>query len=243
MLKDEDQGRQLALGQRRRHRGHAREVRDDGVAARVHDGSRRQLEDALPGRDAHRFDAAGAGLEAHEEGVEVHVQRRGRGGELVGQAGEREGRVGQDVGPPSARRRTAAGHGQEPAGDGVGEALVERLWRSGGRGPVETANRAHHPGRRHATEKAVALDERRARARARGRHGGGQSRGAATDHHNVVAQSDFRHPIPSRMTSTMRATLSSVTAPSIQDTTRLFLIPQRLKNTPIPGRGSTEGAW
>ena len=52
MLQDEDQRRQLALGERRRHRGDAGEVRDDGVAARVHDGSRGQLDDTLPRRDA-----------------------------------------------------------------------------------------------------------------------------------------------------------------------------------------------
>ena len=49
------------------------------------------------------------------------------------------------------------------------------------------------------------------------------------------------HPIPSRMTSTILAASMSVTTPSIQDTTRLFRPPQRLKNTPIPGLGGTTG--
>src|SRR3989449_3736084 len=175
--------------------------------------------------------------------MEVHVERRGRAAELVGQAGERERCVGQDVRSSSTHRRAAAGHGREPPGDGVGEALVERLRRSRRRGPIETADRAHHAGRRHAAEKAVALDERCARPRACGRHGGGQAGGAATHHHDVVAQRAVCHPMPSRIVSTIRVTSPSVAAPSIQDTTRLFLIPQRLKNTPIPGRGSTEGAW
>src|SRR5262249_35267985 len=100
----------------------------------------------------------------------------------------------------------------------------------------------HHARRRHAAEKAVTLDERGAGTRARRGHGRGQSRGAAAHHDDVVSQRAVRHPMASRIASMMRVTSSVVTAPSTQDTTRLFLIPHRLKNTPIPGRGSTDGA-
>src|SRR5207245_4369104 len=212
-------------------------------AARVDDDARGQLEGALPGGDTYRFDATLADLEPGDERVEIDVERRRRRRELVGQTGEGERRVGQDVRPASADRLAAAGHGRELACDVVGEALIERLRRPGGRGQIEAADRAQPARGGHATEEAVALDERGASARARGRHGGGQPGRAASDHDHVVAQRAGRHLMPSRTASTMLVPSSSFIAPSTQDTTRLFLIPQRLKNTPTPGRGSTDGAW
>src|SRR5262249_42382142 len=51
------------------------------------------------------------------------------------------------------------------------------------------------------------------------------------------------HPIPSRTPSMIRAASSRLTTPSSHDTTRLLLVPHRLKNTPTPGRGGRTGTW
>src|SRR5262249_20065862 len=59
----------------------------------------------------------------------------------------------------------------------------------------------------------------------------------------ALAHHAASHPTPARMASIIRAAPASVTTPSIHDTTTLFLPPQRLKNTPIPGRGGTTGTW
>ena len=77
------------------------------------------------------------------------------------------------------------------------------------------------------------------------RHGGADDRDPHASRSADAAGFQFGalHPIPSRMTSTILAASTSVTTPSIQDTTRLLRPPQRLKNTPIPGRGGTTGTW
>src|SRR5262249_59278160 len=113
---------------------------------------------------------------------------------------------------------------------------------AGGGGRKEPERRAPQAGGRKAAEKAVARDGRGARAGARGGDGRRQSGRAAADHDDVVAQRADRHPIPSRIVSMMRVMSSARIAPSTQDTTRLFLAPPRLKNTPTPRRGRPECA-
>ena len=243
MLEDKDEGRELPRRHRRRLRGGACVRGDHGIAACVHDGSRAQLEGPLPDGDPQRLDPALARRRPHEVGVEIEVEARGRGGELVGQAREGERGVGQDPGPSAPHGGPAARHGRQPAGEIFADARVEGLRGPGRRGLVEPADRAHHAGGRHAAEKAVALDEGRARARAGGRHRGGQPRGPAAHHDDVVGHGTLVHSIPSRTTSTICATSASVTAPSTHEVTRLFVPAHRLKNTPIPGRGRTAGAW
>ena len=129
ILEDEDEGGKLSLCLRRRLGGGAGVPRDHRITARVHDSPRPQLEEPLRGGDAQRLDVPLSSLEPHEIGVQVHVQMRHRGREVVRQAGEGEGGVGQDVGPPAANRRSAAGRGHQSPGEGLGEPLVERLRR------------------------------------------------------------------------------------------------------------------
>src|SRR5262249_20798869 len=67
--------------------------------------------------------------------------------------------------------------------------------------------------------------------------------GASADHHDVVVHAGRAHPIASPMSSTTRRASSWSAAPSTHDVTTFVVAPQRLKNTPIPGRGSTAGTW
>ena len=77
--------------------------------------------------------------------------------------------------------------------------------------------------------------ERRAR-RTRPDDRNPQTRGRLIRIHGVLV-----HPIPSRITSMIRAASVSVMAPSSHDTTMLSRFSQRLKNTPSAGRGGTIG--
>src|SRR5262245_53200918 len=175
--------------------------------------------------------------------MEVYVQRREPGGELVAQAREGEGRVRQDEGSAAPHRLLAAGHAGQPLGERLGESLVQGLGRASRGGVVEPTDRAHHAGRRHAAEKAVALDQRRSRPGPGRPHRRGQSSGPAAHDDDVVAQRFAVHASPSAITSTSRPTSSSLTTPSIHDMTRLLCPAQRLKNTPSPGLRGTAGTW
>src|SRR5207247_8156699 len=100
------------------------------------------------------------GLYPDEIGVEIHVQMRGRERELVREAREGERGVGQDEGPSSANRGPTARHGRQPSRKALGKALVERLWWSGRRGLGKPADRAHRARGSHASDNAVAIDQR-----------------------------------------------------------------------------------
>ena len=110
ILEDEDERRKLPLCLRRRLGGGPGVPRDHGIAARVDDSPRRQLEQPFRGGDAQRLDVPLSSLDPHQIGVQVHVQMRHRGREVVRQrrrrrracrAGRRSARGG------SARRSRA----------------------------------------------------------------------------------------------------------------------------------------
>src|SRR5439155_23641963 len=93
-----------------------------------------QRECALLGGHTYGVDVTAPELERVHERVQIDVERHRRRGELIGQAGERERRIGQDVRSPTTRGPSTAGHGREPSRDLVREAFVQDFGRPGRRG-------------------------------------------------------------------------------------------------------------
>ena len=213
----------------------------DRIPAGIDHRARAQRDRPLPGRHHDGVDTAIGRVDVDEMRVEIDVETGDRRRQLVGETREREGRVGQHEASSATDWLFTPGQRGQPPGELRGEALVEGLRSSAERRQVETADRADHARRRHAAEKAVTLDERGSRTAFRRGDGGGDARGPAAGDDDVIAHDVLVHAIPSATISTIWAASSAATAPSTRDTTMLFTPAHRLKNTPMPGRGSTQG--